>query len=525
MFGLILPTLPMKRLFTYLLLFLLTPLVLTSALYAQPFTALDDTALCVHKVGWSPPQTLQRSALPAAVDLSTSPYFPHIINQKGGSCAQASGIGYMFTYEMNRVLDRDARASEEHSFAYLFTWNFLNSGEDQGGFVDEGLTIAQRFGVMTAADYGYASAAQFKWATGYDKYYRALHYRARTIYEMPCTTADDLERIKQYLYQKDDGHRGGGVLTFSTQSQGWQMDDHYVGPSLTGYHSLLTRLGDDGAHALTIAGYDDTVVYTDDEGRVRQGAFIVVNTWGSAMHDRGRFYLPYHWFTERRTAMGENRLSSTMTAVDVGYYEPQLVFKVELDYSSRDDLALTLAATDDKDRTTLPIERHNPVILRHQGGDYPLLGAYNNLGTLELALDYTEHLPTADHLHAQYFLRVIRAQRGQKEGEGRLQAFSVLDYRQPGAPREYVCRDLGNGALTWGENIFRVCTVPWMRVSAHPVRWRTPSGLIEPNQTFVLRTAKGLYAKLRLVGYDPKLGKLTVQYLVQQDGSRNFVTE
>ena len=78
--------------------------------------------------------------LPPAVDNSTQKFFPPILDQMGGSCAQASGIGYMFTYEINRLLDRDAHASADHRFSYQFSWNLLNDGQDQGDFVDQGST-------------------------------------------------------------------------------------------------------------------------------------------------------------------------------------------------------------------------------------------------------------------------------------------------------------------------------------------------------------------------------------------------
>ncbi len=71
-------------------------------------------------------------SLPVSVDNSTSTAFPPIIDQTGGSCAQASGIGYMFTYEVNTLLHRNAYASDANTFSYLFTWNFVNGGADNG---------------------------------------------------------------------------------------------------------------------------------------------------------------------------------------------------------------------------------------------------------------------------------------------------------------------------------------------------------------------------------------------------------
>ena len=70
------------------------------------------------------------SELPSSVDNSLNKYFPPLIDQKGGSCAQASAIGYMYTYEMNRLLDRDASASAANRFSYQYTYNFVNEGHD-----------------------------------------------------------------------------------------------------------------------------------------------------------------------------------------------------------------------------------------------------------------------------------------------------------------------------------------------------------------------------------------------------------
>ena len=74
--------------------------------------------------------------LPSAVDNSKSTAFPAIISQKGGSGAQALGIVYMFIYEINRLLKRNASDSDNNSFAYLLTWNFVNGDGDNGGFVE-----------------------------------------------------------------------------------------------------------------------------------------------------------------------------------------------------------------------------------------------------------------------------------------------------------------------------------------------------------------------------------------------------
>ena len=77
--------------------------------------------------------------IPDGVDNSKLIYFPPLISQIGGSCAQASYIGYMFTYEMNRLLNRNASETKDNQFSYLYTWNFINGGIDEGSLGTEGL--------------------------------------------------------------------------------------------------------------------------------------------------------------------------------------------------------------------------------------------------------------------------------------------------------------------------------------------------------------------------------------------------
>lgn len=438
------------------------------------------------------------ATLPAFVDNSKQIYFPPLVNQKGGSCAQASGIGYMFTYEINRLLDRNASASTANQFAYLFTWNFVNDGGDNGGFVDEGLMIARNFGVMTEADYGYASVYQFKWASGYEKYHNASRYRVRKITKYDATTDEELQTIKQYLYDHCNGSKTGGILTFSTRSSDWTINDYYKGPSLTGYKSILTKLATTGAHALTIVGYDDTVESTDADGNTQHGAFIVVNTWGSWWADNGRFYLPYHFFTNRKN-VSEISLSSTMQGCDVYVHEPKIMFKIRVNYSSRNDLRLTYGADPNPYALSTP-NNYNSIIVANQGGDHAMTGSYGDeatKGILEFGIDYTDHMTSENAQYGRYFLNIVRSQRG-KAGEGTIDYLSVFDYRG-GKPVEYVCRNIKGKTLQLGSNNFSFSTLHPGHFSASNCSALDERGNVS-GKTYVVRTANGHIAKLKFSG-------------------------
>lgn len=457
-------------------------------LYPAPRLTPRVAAIRDARTPWQPARPAA-TELPAAVDNSQTAFFPPVIDQQGGSCAQASAIGYVFTYEMNRLLQRSA-AEAANRFSYLFAWNFLNDGTDEGGFAEEGFFLAQRYGMMTEADFGSAPASQFKWASGFEKYMNAQRYLVERIYTFPATDKAGLAAIKRYLADGGSGAATGGIVSFSTYSGNWTVAS-YDGPSLTGYRRLLTRPATEGAHALTIVGYDDTVAYTDAAGRLQRGAFIVVNTWGSAMHDRGRFYLPYHFFTDRSTLTFPGQLGEDMTGVSVRTAEPRLLLRVGLSYSSRNDLALRYGAADGRDATR-PATWHDLQIVRNQGGDWPLPGAWNNTGTLTLAIDYTPHLARPDERPARFFLNVVRSGRGATLGNGRLTELSVVDLRT--TPARTYTLTATEGELALGNNVFSLPVVPRLRVSASPLRAAAGDG-----RAYVVRCADGRLVKVQFV--------------------------
>ena len=443
--------------------------------------------------------------LPKSVDNSKSMYFPKIINQAGGSCAQASGIGYMFTYEINRMLGRDAKLSADNRFSYLFTWNMLNEGIDQGSFVEDGLNIAKRYGVMTEADYGPSGEYQFRWANSFDKYVNAMHYRAAEI----LTFKDSIPILKRYLYDAGDGSATGGVLTFSCQSTGWTINNYYDGPSETGYHSLLTKLATEGSHAVTIAGYDDLVTYTDDKGITHTGAFIVVNSWGTYSHDEGRFYLPYDFF--RSTSVKSYELSDKLNGVKVKTYDPKVVYKVNIDFSSRDDLSFKMGARTVGSTQTTVNYYSNP-IFNFQGGDHPMQGNY--LGTsLELALDFSERLPQNEI--EQYYLNVYSAFRGKKRGEGQVKSIQVYDYRY-GEPRIYSCHEKLPRTLGTGNNIFAIALKPKYIVSTSPYAFQLTDS-VTTGDAYLLRTASGKHAKMKVMSYNAQTGQIQLRYSIRKE--------
>jgi hypothetical protein len=96
-------------------------------------------------------------SLPLAVDNSNYKFMRPIFHQIGASCAQASGVGYVYTYEMNRLRNTDARVWNsineiwepipENCYTYNFTFNYFNEGsETHGTNTFQGWSIIKELG-------------------------------------------------------------------------------------------------------------------------------------------------------------------------------------------------------------------------------------------------------------------------------------------------------------------------------------------------------------------------------------------
>lgn len=456
-----------------------------------------------------------KETVPPYIDNSKLKYFPPVINQIGGSCAQAANVGYMFTYEMNRLLDR-AADKPENRFSYLYSWNFINDGQNDGSIGLDGIQLALSNGIITEKDFpAQTSMYAFYWASGYEKYLNAMKYRSTEFQTIDISSPEGIRQVKQFLYNRNEVGKPGGIVTFSTLASAWKIDESYNGPSGTGYHCLLTKLASDGPHAMTIVGYDDLVESTDEDGKISKGAFIVINSWGELMHDKGRFYLPYRFFLDKNRKNSE--LSFEVNSINVEYREPRIVFKVEVECDSRNDLSFRYGVAN-KSTDRFPAHEYRIAIANYQGGDYNMQGAYSD-AKIEFGFDFSDAEPRVNEMaEPNYFLNINRDKRGKKAATiAVLKNFEVLDYR---SGKTY--RHNGNNVpINSGQNLYNIPTVPLKRFSRSPVEWLRQNG--QPvSAPLIIRTRNGKYAKMRLSDYDRTEGKITVRYVCNLNGDRRL---
>lgn len=465
---------------------------------------------------WYPSVTKRTATtgLPDGVDNSTSRYFPAVFNQLGNSCSQASGTRYAFTYEVNRMLDRDAKASNENVFSYHFTWNFLNNGIDEGSHPELGYDMIKVGGAATLADMPdeSASVSATTWLTGYDKYLKSMSYRVKKYEKFSLKTEDGIRRLKQYLYNRGVEGSAGGVVTFSCKSSNWK-EQTYRGTSVTGLEDIIVKIGTEGAHALTIVGYDDKVEYdlnndgviTDDE----RGAFIIVNSWGTWWGSKGRCYYPYKLYLTPASEGGLAELDAMALMVEPEVHEPKVVFKVNLTYTSRDDLFFRLGVADGDDAPSPTVELYYPIMM-NQGGDHPMRGdgTSEDFKTIEFAMNFTDKLGDFENYkNPKYFLKVRKIAKGKEAGEGRINSFSVIDYR---TNKEYVSAQ--KNVEIKSEHILTTNDATSSAVSANPHSWLQSNGSSVVKTPFILKNADGKQIKLQFEDYNKDSGKVTIKY-------------
>jgi len=453
--------------------------------------------------------------LPLYVDNSSTKYFPPVISQIGGSCAQASAVGYLYTYELNVLRQTDASLPENRA-SYLYCWNMINDGEDKGSWIGDAFSISNVQGVLFESDFPKQfSAVGYKWGSGYDAYLRAMQYGSKELYYIDVLE-DGLDALKTVLWNKGEKGHPGGVASFSWLGDNWKFVK-YEGPSGTGYNHLLTAWPDDGGHAMTIVGYDDLVECTDPDGNPRKGALIAINSWGDDWGDRGRYYIPYWAFDDK----WEKYFPTEFMFMDLQEVENPIVYKVGLECDSRDDLAFELGVSPKSTSTDADFKYH-PAIMRHQGGDYPMQGSMMS-PTMEVAFLFkgAEKKFTDDDF-PNWFLAIHFYKRGKKEAKTvRLTNFEVCDYRKdPSNPVVYrydMSQAPDGGSLTKGRNLFCLFTKNPPKTSFSPLDWIDAFG--EPTTSPIMfRTAKGKYAKLRFLEYDKKAGTMKIRYKYNPDG-------
>jgi hypothetical protein len=403
----------------------------------------DDWALSIQDAEqFSPPFRLGKTTatMPSKADNSRFTSFRPIFNQRGASCAQASGIGYLYTYEINyaRGLSSQITANQ---YPYDYTYNFLNDGDSlMGSTTTQGWNIIKATGIPNVIEYGGFGLGKFtQWISGYNTYYNGLSNRLKSYFAISVRTRTDIDKTRQWLYDHATGVSQGGLLILSAYADGQKIVSLPSGTPDAG-KKVITSFGTSGGHAMTIVGYNDSIRYdynkdgkytntidlnTDGVIDVRDweiGGVIMVNTWGNRWCDSGRAYIMYKVLADSETKGGI--FSNQLIGIYVDQQplsKPSLVCKVILSHNSRENLRLKAGYSTLATATKPSTSKTFGAAFNYVGGAFPVQGITS--APLETALDISEYAGITAAKTAVFFVTIESA-----GGNGKIHEFSLFDY-------------------------------------------------------------------------------------------------
>ncbi|MBL6962896.1 MAG: T9SS type A sorting domain-containing protein [Bacteroidetes bacterium] len=392
---------------------------------------------------WSPEMSVYRNTLPSRVDNTQNKYFRSVVLQSGGSCSQASGIAYIYTYEVNRLRDLSSDDSV-NQYPSHFTYNFLNKGNDENGSnYTDGWQILKVNGCPNLKEYGGLYPIGDKgWISGYDTYYRAMNNRVVSYYRLKVNTPEGLNTLKEYLVHHGEGSETGGIVNFSAGAASAKNRPLPLG----GYEErrrIIIEWSDPVDHAMTFAGYDDSVRYdinndkkfTNDiditgDGIVDMrdweiGAMIMVNTWSANWADSGRAYNLYRNLALKVSEGGISNGQVYIVIPEKEQVKPEMSLKLKLQHEKRNKLSIKIGIAEYVN-DTVPDYEISLYQLNKRGGPYPMQG--NNEDPIEMGFDISPLLYLEDLEMARVFISITEDDED-TSAAGQLISWSIMDYR------------------------------------------------------------------------------------------------
>jgi C1A family cysteine protease len=420
--------------------------------------------------------------LPIAVDNSTLKYFPPIRDQGPlGSCAAFASTYYQLSHmtAFQRNWDIKDPAENARKFSPKWTYNLVNRGYDGGASFNQIYPILEKHGAATWAELPYDE--NFKaWCLDPTVWRNAIYVRpeqARVVYP---------SNIKELL-------TNGYVLVFGTFILSWQFTIIQDDPSTPDDSSEIGKsigywvTGQQGAHAMTIVGYNDAI-WTDINGNGlvdpgEKGAFRIANSWGSSWQDGGLTWLAYDALENASAVFGaplmdrENAFFDdvvwVLTARDS--YSPRMVAEFTLYHPTRNQLKVTLGRSPVS--STTPESMWTPAAL--QGNTFDGSGgAFDGTTTpvdAGFVLDFSDLLVVVADL-SRYHLGIEDTSRTDRyDSAAILRAFKLVDLTTD-PPTETACADVPQ--TVDGDEIFAFVDYDYQGPPTnHPPALSDPSSL------------------------------------------------
>lgn len=390
-------------------------------------------------------QTLRGRDLPVNVDNSQLPYFRPIFNQSSLECGQAAGVGYLYTYEIDRLRNLTAdNPNTQYPTHFVFNWS--NNGAGNAAAFFDSWNIIKEVGTPNVADYGgnLNTGGVSRWMNGYNLYYRAMKNRLWDFYKIPLNNPADLEVLKHWIDNHGKGEETGGVAVFYASYTGVNQTLPAGTPEAGKY--VLTILGNYANHALTVVGYHDSIRYDiNSDGQYTNhldinndgvvdildweiGGVKIANSYSAtSWGNQGYAYLMYSALCRTLPLGGVwNRSVHVINAKENP--SPQLTYKATVTHNSRHLLKVMVGIANGFDAAQ-PEHIIEYPILNYQGGNFYMQGGSSETDkTLEFGLDITQLLKYVDSGQNATFFFMVNERDPSNSGIGMVNSLSLMDY-------------------------------------------------------------------------------------------------
>jgi len=392
-----------------------------------------------------------QTTLPEVVDNSMEIYMRDVFSQKDGSCGQASGIGYTYTYEINRLRGLSATSTTDNQYPTHFTYNIVRSYQGMGGsWYHQGWELIKQAGCPNVTEYGgemyppeMMPWRSRVWESVYDLYRDAMPNRVSDWFLINATTPEGLDDLKHWLNDhNEDSTSVGGLACFATYMSGntnWEQINDTI--------SIATELDTQfGYHAMTIVGYNDTIgwdfngdgILTDtidlnNDNLINMhdwelGAVKIVNSWGTGWSGghQGYSHIPYKFFADTTYNGYPSKVKTIMVVNAEDNEKDLLLLKAKVAHSIRENLVFKTGYAKTAD-ALLPLTEETIGIFDNHGGLFPVQSRFENDTTpLECALDFGQYYLENDF--GKIYL-IINEEDDYDTCSGRIVSYSIVDYR------------------------------------------------------------------------------------------------
>ncbi len=384
------------------------------------------------------------TTLPYSYDNSTSVYMRPVFSQIAYECGQASGIGYNFTYEMNRLRNLPSNVAA-NQYPTHFAWNWLNNaGNTTGVNCIEAWNILKEAGTPNVASYGgMTTGGTDRWISGYNNYYTGMQNRVLDYGMIEVASPDGLIELKHWIVDHLEGSAVGGLANFYANLQ---SNVYLPAGTPEAGKCVVTQWAPSVNHCMTIVGFNDSIrfdynsdgQFTNDidingDGIVDMrdweiGGLKFVNSYGTGYYDNGYCYMMYKTLADPKILGGiwNNRV---FVVYPKASYTPLATFKVTVKHDSRNTIkvsaGISLDTTASSPQYTIdfPIFNYQGNALYMQGGS-----TVEANKTLEFGLDIStllNYIPTGQK--GKFFF-ILKEADPANAGSGFIQNLSLMDY-------------------------------------------------------------------------------------------------